>query len=432
MRTQNSVEFVMAGVEGTVKDRVRTDDDLRRMVEQIADQLCLTIGGNFDHLVRVEGQDETVEKLEMVVNFVLATASRSIEEVKQAKAQLEQQLDIRRKLERENAYLREEETRALGEIIGRSPPMRHLSEQIAVVAPTNATVLILGESGTGKELVAREIHKASSRRDGPMVRVNCAAVPRDLFESEFFGHVKGAFTGALRDRVGRFELANGGTLFLDEVSEIPVELQSKLLRAIQEGEYERIGGHNTLKTDVRLVAATNRNLTEEVRKGKFREDLYYRLNVFPITLAPLRERKSDIPTLTAHFLECACKEFNKPLGLLTQEGLAALKAYDWPGNVRELQNVVERAVITARGGPISFEVPSAPHATQGLEPPSYSSFVPVRTEDERREAERANLVAALNKTRWKVYGRGGAAELLGVKAGTLAARMKKLGLRRPS
>src|SRR4029453_19084914 len=204
--------------------------DFRQMVEEISDQLCLTIGGNFNHLVRVDGNDDTIEKLEMVVNFVLATANRSIEEVRHAKAQLEQQLDIRRKLESENAYLREEETRALGEIIGRSPPMRHVSEEVAVVAPTNATVLILGESGTGKELVAREIHKASARRDGPMVKVNCAAVPRDLFESEFFGHVKGAFTGALRDRVGRFELANGGTLFLDEVSEIPSELQSKLLR----------------------------------------------------------------------------------------------------------------------------------------------------------------------------------------------------------
>jgi formate hydrogenlyase transcriptional activator len=427
------VELVATDMEErTVKGTLGRDDDLRRMVEQIADQLCLTIGGNFDHLVRIEAQDETVEKLQMVVNFVLATASRSIEEVKQAKAQLEQQLHIRRKLERENAYLREEETRALGEIIGRSPPMRHVSEQIAVVAPTNATVLILGESGTGKELVAREIHKASSRRDGPMVRVNCAAVPRDLFESEFFGHVKGAFTGALRDRVGRFELANGGTLFLDEVSEIPVELQSKLLRAIQEGEYERVGGNNTLKTDVRLIAATNRNLAEEVRKGRFREDLYYRLNVFPITLSPLRERKSDIPPLAAHFLERACKEFNKPLALLTGEALAALKAYDWPGNVRELQNVVERAVITARDGPISFEVPSAAHAKPASEGPGYSSHAQVSTEEERREADRANILAALNKARWKVYGRGGAAELLGIKPGTLAARMKKLGLRRPS
>jgi len=242
--------------EKTTPRTVCSGQDFRRMIEQIADQLCLTIGGNFDHLVRVEGQDETVEKLEMVVNFVLATASRSIEEVKQAKAELEQQFDIRRKLERENAYLREEETRALGEMFGRSPPMRHLSEQVAVVAPTNATVLILGESGTGKELVAREIHRASSRRDGTMVRVNCAAIPRDLFESEFFGHVKGAFTGALRDRIGRFELASGGTLFLDEVSEIPIELQSKLLRAIQEGEFERVGSYRTLKTDVRLVAAT--------------------------------------------------------------------------------------------------------------------------------------------------------------------------------
>ena len=402
------------------------------MVEQVADQLCLTIGGNFDQLVRVEGQDETVEKLEMVVNFVLATASRSIKEVNQARAQLEQQLDIRRKLERENAYLREEETRAIGEIIGRSPPMRQVSEQVAVVAPTNATVLILGESGTGKELVAREIHKASPRRDGPMVRVNCAAVPRDLFESEFFGHVKGAFTGALRDRVGRFELAHGGTLFLDEVSEIPIELQSKLLRAIQEGEYERVGGNKTLKTDVRLVAATNRNLVEEVRKGKFREDLYYRLNVFPISLAPLRDRKSDIAPLTAHFLERACKEFNKPLGLISGEALAALKAYDWPGNVRELQNIVERSVITARDGPIFFELPSVPDATPASKRLNDSAVVQVRTEEELREIERANVLATLNKTRWKVYGSGGAAELLGIKPGTLAARMKKLGLRRPS
>src|SRR5436190_14208867 len=334
-------------------------DDFRRLVEQIADQLCLTIGGKFDHLVRVEAQDETIEKLEMVVNFVLATARQSIEEVKQAKVQCEQQLNIRQKLERENEYLREreEETRALGEIIGRSPQIRQISEQIAVVAPTPATVLILGESGTGKELVAREIHKASSRRDGPMVRVNCAAVPRDLFESEFFGHVKGAFTGALRDRVGRFELAHGGTLFLDEVSEIPIELQSKLLRAIQEGEYERVGSDKTLKTDVRLVAATNRNLIDDVRKGKFREDLYYRLHVFPIELAPLRDRKSDIPLLAAHFLERACKEFNKPLPLMSPEAIAALKAYDWPGNVRELQNVVERAVITTRDGFVSFELP---------------------------------------------------------------------------
>jgi formate hydrogenlyase transcriptional activator len=408
------------------------DDNFRKIIEEVADQLCLTIGGDFDRLVRVEAHDETVEKLEMVVNFVLATARRSIEEVKQAKAQLEQQLDIRQKLEQVNAYLREEETRALGEIIGGSPPMRHLSEQVAVVAPTNATVLILGESGTGKELVAREIHKASARRDGPMVRVNCAAVPRDLFESEFFGHIKGAFTGAVRDRVGRFELANGGTLFLDEVGEIPIELQGKLLRAIQEGEYERIGGHATLKTDVRLIAATNRNLAEDVRKGKFREDLYYRLNVFPITLAPLRERKSDIPTLAAHFLERACKDFNKPLCLITRKTLDALKAYDWPGNVRELQNVVERGVITSREGPITFELPSPPLPAQASDRLNEPERVLVRTEGELRQVERANVLAVLNQTRWKVYGRGGAAELLGIKPGTLAARMKKLGLRRPS
>ena len=410
-------------------DQLRPDRDIRRMVEEISDQLCLTIGGRFDLLVRVDCRDDTIEKLEMVVNFVLATASRSIEEVRHAKEQLEHQLAIRKKLERENAYLREEEFRALGEIIGRSPQMRHVSEQIAVVAPTNATVLILGESGTGKEIVAREIHKASSRRDGPMVRVNCAAIPRDLFESEFFGHIKGAFTGALRDRVGRFELAHAGTLFLDEVSEIPIELQGKLLRAIQEGEFERVGGNKTYKTEVRLVAATNRNLIEEVRKGKFREDLYYRLNVFPISVAPLRERKSDLPLLAAHFIERACRELNKPLALLSPDALATLRAYDWPGNVRELENVVERAVITARGGPLAFELPVS--TSRGEADREEGVVLSVRTEGELRAAERANIVATLNKTRWKVYGRGGAAELLGIKPGTLAARMKKLGLRRP-
>jgi transcriptional regulator with GAF, ATPase, and Fis domain len=263
-----------------------------------------------------------------------------------------------------------------------------------------------------------------------MVRVNCAAVPRDLFESEFFGHVKGAFTGALRDRVGRFELANGGTLFLDEVSEIPIELQGKLLRAIQEGEFERVGGNKTMKTDVRLVAATNRNMVDDVRKGRFREDLYYRLNVFPITLAPLRDRKSDIPLLAAHFTERACKEFNKSVCLISPEALAALKAYDWPGNVRELQNVVERAVITSQGGPILFVLPDAT-AIQLSPSPDFSGIDHLRTEEQLREAERANIVATLNKTRWKVYGSGGAAEVLGIKPGTLAARMKKLGLRRP-
>src|SRR5215475_9983554 len=325
MRVENSVDLGAAGVDQEAdKNAAHPDDVFRRKIEEIADQLCLTIGGNFDHLVRVETQDETIEKLEMVVNFVLATASRSIQEVKQAKAQLEQQLDIRRKLERENAYLREEETRALGEIIGRSPPMRHLTEQVAVVAPTNATVLILGESGTGKELVAREIHKASSRRDGPMVRVNCAAVPRELFESEFFGHVKGAFTGALRDRVGRFELANGGTLFLDEVGEIPLELQAKLLRVLQEGELERVGEERTRKVDVRLVAASNRDLRSEAEAGRFRQDLFYRLSVFPVELPPLRKRKEDIPLLAEHFLQASARKLGRPVPRLTMAAVQRL------------------------------------------------------------------------------------------------------------
>jgi transcriptional regulator with GAF, ATPase, and Fis domain len=283
--------------------------------------------------------------------------------------------------------------------------------------PTNATVLILGESGTGKELVAREIHKASSRQDGPMVRVNCAAVPRDLFESEFFGHIKGAFTGALRDRVGRFELASGGTLFLDEVSEIPIELQSKLLRAIQEGEYERLWGNRTLKTDVRLVAASNRNLIEDVRKGRFREDLYYRLerlsdNAGAVTGPQIRHS----PASPAHFVERACKEFNKAVCMITPQALTALKAYDWPGNVRELQNVIERSVITSRhGGEISFQLPNVTTLQESASHRDVS--VTLRTEEELREAERSNILATLNKTRWKIYGSGGAAELLGIKPG---------------
>src|SRR5262244_3612514 len=300
---------------------------------------------------------------------------------------------LRRQLDLENAYLDEQvkEGLAFGKIVGRSPALQEVLQQVELVARTDAAVLVSGESGTGKELIARAIHDRSPRRNHALVTVNCAAVPRDLFESEFFGHVKGAFTGALRDRVGRFELANGGTLFLDEVGEIPIELQAKLLRAIQEGEYERVGGNKTLKTDVRLVTATNRNLAEEVRKGRFREDLYYRLNVFPITLAPLRERKSDIPPLAAHFLERARKEFKKQLCLMSSEALAALKAYDWPGNVRELQNVVERAVITSRGGSISFELPTAATGPQASERLGDSAVVQVRTEEELREAERANV-----------------------------------------
>ena len=247
---------------------------------------------------------------------------------------------------------------AFGEIIGQSRACRRIISQIEIVAPTDATVLIMGETGTGKELIAREIHQRSRRREKPLVEVNCTSIPKELFESEFFGHAKGAFTGALKDRPGRFEAATSGTLFLDEIGEIPLELQSKLLRVLQEKRYERIGEDRTRCADVRIVAATNRDLQKEVAAGRFREDLYYRLNVFPLKVAALRERKEDIPLLATHFVELLAKDLGCPKPRLTRAGMETLKSYDWPGNIRELRNVIERAVILARGGALEFDLPA--------------------------------------------------------------------------
>ena len=267
---------------------------------------------------------------------------------------------LRERLELENAYLQEEiriETNPRG-IIGQSEAIQKTLRQVKLVAPTSAAVMITGESGTGKELIARAIHEASSRRDRPLIRVNCAAIPRELFESEFFGHVRGAFTGAMRDRIGRFELADGGTLFLDEVGEIPLELQGKLLRVLQEGNFERVGAERTRAVDVRLIAATNRDLKQEVQRGRFREDLYFRLNVFPVESVPLRERREDIPLLAQHFLNSESKALKSELRL--SEGDARrLSRYDWPGNVRELQNVIERAAILAQNGRLRIDLPDA-------------------------------------------------------------------------
>ena len=238
------------------------------------------------------------------------------------------------------------------DMVGNSPALRRLLHQIETVAPSDSTVLILGETGTGKELIARAVHQLSRRKDKPLIRVNCTSIPKELFESEFFGHAKGAFTGAIKDRAGRFEAAASGTLFLDEVGEIPLELQSKLLRVLQERSYERVGEEKTRSADVRIVAATNRDLKKEVAAGRFREDLYYRLNVFPLRVAALRERKEDIPLLAAHFVELLVKELGLPNPRLTRAGIEALQGYDWPGNIRELRNVIERAVLFAQGGPL--------------------------------------------------------------------------------
>lgn len=343
---------------------------------------------------------------------------------------------LRQQLELENTYLREEvnEALAFGTIVGRGAAIHTVLEHVELVAPTDASVLIVGESGTGKELVARAIHDRSRRRARPLVKVNGGAIPRELFESEFFGHVKGAFTGALRDRAGRFQLADGGTLFLDEVGEIPLELQSKLLRVLQEGEFERVGEDTTRHVDVRIIAATNRDLRTEAEAHRFRHDLYFRLNVFPIVVPPLRDRREDIPQLAQHFLTLACRRLNAPLLQLAQEHFETLQRYPWPGNVRELQNVIERAVITSRGGAVRFELVHEDPRPRVTQHPSAEGRTDAKsavvTEAERTSAERENVQAALERSRWKVYGPGGAAELLGVKPTTLASRIKKMGLKR--
>ncbi|MCX7319937.1 MAG: sigma 54-interacting transcriptional regulator, partial [Hyphomicrobiales bacterium] len=314
-------------------------------------------------------------------------------------------------------------------IIGQSAAIQQTLRQVKLVAPTTAAVLITGESGTGKELIARAIHEASARGDRPLIRVNCAAIPRELFESEFFGHVRGAFTGAVRDRIGRFELADGGTLFLDEVGEIPLELQGKLLRVLQEGHFERVGEERTREVDVRVIAATNKTLKQEVARGKFREDLYFRLNVFPVESVPLRERREDIPLLAQHFL--LSEKLQSDLRL--SEGDARkLSRYDWPGNVRELQNVIERAVILAQHGRLRIDLPDAPGPQlSGPNKTKADARLAYMTSSELRDHERSNILAALQASAGKVFGAGGAAELLDMKPTTLASRIKALGIVAP-
>ena len=378
--------------------------------------------------LRIRPEPESMAWLRIIADHA-ATAianTRAFQEIEHLKSQLEQERD----------YLREEvrQAKAFGEMVGQSDALQNVIQQVELVAPTDASVLILGESGTGKELVAREIHTRSSRRDKPMIRVNCASVPRELYESEFFGHVKGSFTGALNDRAGRFELADGGTLFLDEVGEIPLPLQGKLLRVLQEGEFERVGDELTYNCDVRIIAATNLGLKEEVEAGRFRQDLYYRLNVFPLEVAPLRDRLEDVPLLAAHFVEQAALKFNRPRPRLTRANILSLQQYTWPGNVRELQNVIERAVITSRSGGLRFDL----LVGDGLPKPSSPvladddlAAVEVLPDAEIKRRERENMLAALDRTGWKIYGPDGAAELLGIQPTTLASRITRLSLKKP-
>ncbi|MDH5295555.1 MAG: sigma 54-interacting transcriptional regulator [Nitrospirota bacterium] len=369
--------------------------------------------------------DEATVWFRMIADHVAVAIAnaRAFEEIERLKAQLEL----------ENTFLKEEvlESQNFGAIIGQSPAIANLVQQIELVAPTDATVIISGESGTGKELVAREIHRRSQRKDHPLVRVNCASIPKDLYESEFFGHAKGAFTGALKDRAGRFQAADGGTLFLDEVGEIPLEMQSKLLRVLQEGEYERVGEETTRKVNVRIIAATNRKLAQEVEARRFRQDLYYRLNVFPIEVAPLRNRKEDIPLLANTFMAHVRKKLNCTGRELTQAEVLKLQNYHWPGNVRELQNIIERAVISSRCGSVKFDLPVPQASGASLKTPikkNGDSPGEILTEEDIRLQEKANIEAALKRTDWKIYGTGGAAELLGLKPTTLLSRIKKMGI----
>jgi PAS domain S-box-containing protein len=337
----------------------------------------------------------------------------------------------RKSLEFENEYLQEELRGNYRSILGNSPALKKVLAQIEMVAPTNASVLVLGESGTGKELVARAIHDRSPRQAAALVRVNCASVPRELFESEFFGHVRGAFTGAVKDRVGRFELAHGGTLFLDEIGEVPLELQSKLLRVLQEGQFEKVGEDRTRTVDVRIIAATNRGLEADVKAGRFRQDLYYRLSVFPIEMPPLRERVEDIPLLARHFVEQSARKLGTTAARLAGSQMKELQVYDWPGNVRELQNVIERAVIRARDGRLELGLSRTVNRVRRM--PRQAEVAPDLVSASLRDLkdhERNLILDALARTRGRIYGPDGAAVLLGLRPTTLSSKVHRMGLKR--
>ncbi|WP_428100640.1 sigma 54-interacting transcriptional regulator [Candidatus Rariloculus sp.] len=370
----------------------------------------------------------------------LLVASKDVTERNEAERQLraafEENARLREELERERDYLREEVQVSMnyGRIIGESSSLKKMLARLEAVAQTAASVLIEGETGVGKELVAHVIHARGPRSHGPLVKVNCASIPHELFESEFFGHVKGAFTGAYRDRVGRFQLADGGTIFLDEVGEIPLSLQSKLLRVLQESEYERVGDEATYALNVRVIAATNRDLERAVEQGKFREDLYYRISVFPIHVPPLRERGDDVLQIASHFLDRACTDFGHRALTLSRKQAALLKRYSWPGNVRELNNVIERAVILSQGKVLRLDLAMADILESSPERPVGETSVAanrVMTDAEIKQMEKRNMIEALRIANWKVSGPAGAAELVGVKPTTFTDRMRKFRLSRP-
>lgn len=403
-------------------------------------QAALSTGGKFKDEYRVAHPDGSARWICVVAHCELdgtgfpvrmMGASSDITERKRTEVEIRQAMGeiraLKDRLQEENVYLRREMEgyQGLGRMVSHSPAMRLVLRQMEQVAPTPAAVLITGETGTGKELLAAAIHEHSPRRDRAMIRVNCAAIPAALVESELFGREKGAYTGALARQIGRFELADGSTLFLDEIGELPREAQAKLLRVLQEKEIERLGNPQPIKVDVRVIAATNRDLLQEIGAGRFREDLYYRLNVFPIHLPPLRERREDISPLAESFVEEFAHSMGKPIDAVTKASMKVLVNHHWPGNIRELRNVVERAVILAQGPTLKIELPA--RAGVAATPPAKQGLTPTLT-----HVERDHIVRVLEATGWRIRGSAGAAEILGLKPSTLESRMTKLGIRRPT
>jgi formate hydrogenlyase transcriptional activator len=455
------LDVMMPGMDGFEVCRRIKSDDLNRnipvvMVTSYADMKNRIRGieaGAEDFISKPFDSAEVLARIEMLLHVkslneelqnahdtLELTVHERTEELTRANAQLLQEIGERKRaeeslqgalaeikllkdrLDAENVYLQQEIAREynFGEIIGQSNAISHVFFRIDQVAPQDATVLLLGETGTGKGVVARAIHSGSARKDRSMITVNCTAMPANLIESELFGREKGAFTGANARQMGRFELADHGTIFLDEIGEMPLELQSKLLRVIQDGEFERLGSPRTIKVDVRIIAASNRNLEEEIRHGRFREDLFYRLNVFPITIPPLRQRKEDIPLLVNHFVAKFNKKTGRKIKTVTKETLSALQEYHWPGNVRELESVIERAVITSQGTALQvldrFDTFRKSGEQSGEEVKALA------------ELEQDHILQVLRKTAWRIEGNNGAAILLGLNPSTLRARMRKYGL----
>jgi formate hydrogenlyase transcriptional activator len=387
--------------------------------------LCSIVDGT---AARLRG-DQLQKSHDLLEETVVARTRElvlEIEERRRAEASLQAAYGeiklLKDRLQAENVYLQQEVSRHFnfGEIIGNSEALKLVFQRVDQVAPMNATVLLMGETGTGKGVVARAIHSSSARKDRPLITVNCTTLPATLVESELFGREKGAFTGAYDRQIGRFELANGGTIFLDEIGEMPMELQCKLLRVIQDGEFERLGSSRTMKTDVRIIAATNRDLIEEIKSGRFREDLFYRLNVFPITMPPLRARKEDITLLVNHFVAKFNKKIGKRIETVSKDSLNALLGYAWPGNVRELESVIERAVITSQGS--ALQVLDRFDTINKADGPAEDRVVPLQ------DLESEHIYQILKKTGWRIEGSNGAALLLGLNPSTLRARMRKLGI----